>query len=397
MNTKTLAVITAAFLLIGGAAAQQQTTNINPILISTDPAPVQSGEDADISFKIRNTGNSKAEDVKVQLVDSFPFRIKPDIRKNYSLGAVNPGEEYQISTEVLVADDAPDGASDLTIKVMQGDLSYTQKVPVQVQSQDIEINLANLKTSPTQLTPDMDNAKLTVEVVNNGEKMAENAVINLELPRSFEQTSSFSTRQAIGNLAPGQVKPAQFTFDVRENAESGEVLIPASISYSTGDSSNRITEDADFSFNLAGRPQFEVADVESSLKQGRAEELRLTISNTGNETASSARIRVLDSSDQPFSYDSSSKYIGTLEPGQNGTAVFDITTESTSEVKDYLVDFEIRGVKDTEVYVEDTTVRVSVENGEEEGSLLPVFMLALAVLGVVVYFFRDRILQRLEK
>jgi hypothetical protein len=396
MKTKTLALVTATFLLIGGATAQQQTTSINPILINTDPAPVQSGEDAEIMFKLRNTGNSVAEDVEVQLVDSFPFQVKPDRKRIYSLGDMSPEREYHISTEVLVADDAPDGVNEFKVKIIQGDVSVAQDIPVQVQSQDIELNLANLKTTPTQLTPDMENVKLTVEVVNNGEKTAENAVINIELPEGFEQISSFSTRQAIGNMAPGQVKPAEFTFDIGKDAESGEVSIPADISYSTGDSSNRVTEEAGFSFNLAGRPQFEVTRVQGNLKQGSTKEIRLTVSNTGSETSSSTRIRVLDSSDQPFSYGSSSQYIGTLEAGQNGTAVFDITAESTAEVKDYLIDFEIRGVKDTQVYVEDTTVRAAVENGEKSGSPVPVVIVALAAVGVIGYLFRDRIRRRLE-
>lgn len=399
MNKKKLTALAITTVFAVTAATAQTagaTTNLNALLINTDPVPVQSGEDAEINFKIRNTGGTEAENVEVEIVDSFPFELKPDRQRNYSLGEVTPGQEYQISSEVLVADNAPDGINDFKVRISYGDLSVVKNVPVQVQSQDIELNLANLKTTPTQLTPDTEDAKMTLEVVNNGEKTAENAVLNIDLPETFQATSSFSTRQALGNIAPGEVKTAEFTFDVEETAESGNVEIPAEISYSTDSSeaTSRITEETGFNFYLAGKPQFEITDVEADLQAGANQrELRLEVQNTGSEESSSTRIRVLDSSDLPFDYDSSSKYIGTLEPNQTGTAVFEVDTESSAEAKEYLIDFEIRGVKDTEVYVEDTTVQVGVENGEQEsGSSLPLPLIAavlVAVIGGILYWRRS--------
>jgi hypothetical protein len=399
MNKKKLTAIAITTVFAVTAATAQTTgatTNLNGLLINTDPVPVQSGEDAEINFKIRNTGTTQAENVQVEIVDSFPFELKPDRQRDYSLGDVTPGQEYQISSEVLVADNAPDGINEFRVRISHGDFSRIVDIPVQVQSQDIELNLANLKTTPTQLTPDTEDAKMTLEVVNNGEKTAENALLNIDLPENFQATSSFSTRQALGNIAPGQVKTAEFTFDVEESAESGDVEIPAEISYSTdsSESTSRITEETGFSFYLAGKPQFEVTDVEADLKVGTNQrELRLEVRNTGSEESSSTRIRVLDSSDLPFDYDSSSKYIGTLEPNQTGTAVFRVDTESGAEAKEYLLDFEIRGVKDTEVYVEDTTVQAQVENGQEEsGSSLPLPLVGAALLIVIggVLYWRSR-------
>lgn len=391
MNTKTITAI-LLITLFTGAAAAQSTTNIQPIRIGTDPFPAQSGEDADINFKLRNDGDTTTKNVEVQLLDSFPFQIKPDQKRNYSLGNMVSGQEYQISTEVLVAENAPDGRSNLKIRISHGEFSTVKNLPVEIQNQEIELNLANLKTTPPQLTPDTEDAKIQLELVNNGEKTAENVVMNIELSENFQETSSFSTRQALGNLAAGETKTAEYTFDIKETAENGTVTIPAEISYSTGDSSSRITENTDFSFYLAGRPQYEVVNTESNLKTGSSGEVRITVRNTGNEKSSSTRIRVLDSANLPFSYSSSSQYIGTLQPGQEGTAVFDVTTENGADAKKYLLDFEIRGVKDTSAFVEDTTIPLEVENGENSSSLpLPLIMLVAVVLAAVGYFKQDRL------
>lgn len=397
-KTKFTALILAAVLFAGIAASQQQQsstneryTNLQATFINSDPVPLQSGESGNINFKIRNTGNAPAEDVRVELVNHFPFEVKPDRRTEYSLGTLTRGEEYHISTEVLVADDAPDGSNNFRIRITNGDFSRTVNVPVEVQSEDIDLDLANLKTEPQQLRPDTDNNLMTVDVVNNGEKTAKNTVIDLELPEYFERTSSFSTRQALGNVQEGQVKTGEFNFDLARDAPSGSTTINGEITYTAGDSSSQITEPVSFDVHIEGRPQFEVTDLESELQAGSTKELRLEVENIGDKKASSTRIRALDSADQPFSYDSSSQYIGTLDPGQSGEAVFQIDTDSDASAKDYLIDFETRGVQGTEVFVEDTTVRASV-NGRETSNL-PLVIAAVLVLAVLggAYRYRDRI------
>jgi hypothetical protein len=403
MNTKLTTILLLAAVLTTGAAAQtQQTTsqtttsersnvNLQATFINSDPVPLKSGESGDIAFKIRNTGNTDAENVKVELLNYYPFEVKPDRKRNYSLGTLTPGQEYQISTEVMVAEDAPDGSSNFRVRLSNKEFSRTANIPVEVQSEDIDLNLANLKTQPQQLMPDTDSNLMRVDVVNNGEKTAENTVLNLDLPDYFERTSSFSTRQALGNIQSGQVKTAEFNFDISENAPSGISEIEGEIGYTPGDSSSEITEPVRFELHLEGKPQFNIESVESNLKTGSTGEVRLEVKNTGDEKSSSTRIRVLDSSDQPFSYDSSSQYIGTLESNQTGTAVFEVDTDSGAAAKDYLIDFETRGVKGTEVFVEDSTAQVTVSNGEEQSlPLLPVGA-AVLVLVAVVYFFRDRL------
>lgn len=393
MKTKLTTITFTAFLITGFATAQSfkgASTNLEAQFINSDPVPLQSGESGDIRFKIVNNGDIEAGDVSVQILDNYPFEIKPDRQTNYSLGEVVPGQEYIISTEVLVADDAPDGSNSFKVRIDSGELQRTVDVPVEVQSNDIELNLANLQTKPSQLMPDTDNNQLMIDIVNNGEKTGENVILNLEAPESFEQTSSFSTRKALGNIQPGERKTASFNLDITENASAGMTEFETVTTYTAGDSTSKVEQTDSFQLNLEGKPQFQVTKTESGLSTGSTGTLRLQVENTGSETSSSTRIRVLDSSDQPFSYDSSSKYIGTLDPGQTGEAVFEVETESSASIKEYLLDFETRGVKDTETFVEDTTVEVEVENGTQESSGgLPIPVIAavviLAIVGAVLY------------
>lgn len=396
MKTRKLVVALAAILAAGTALSQTSTstalaTELDAVLLNTDPVPLQSGEDADISFHIVNNGTVDAEGVSAEIVDSYPFELKPDRKRSYSLGTVTPGEEYQISTDIRVAEDASDGSHNLKVRLSKEGFSRIIDIPVEVQSDDIDLNLANLRTTPEELRPDTEDNKLSVSVVNNGDKEAENVVLNLGFPDFIEERSSFSTRQSLGNLNPGQTKQAEFFFDTSEDAPSGEFQIDSTVTYTEDDSTADIQKEESFGVFMSGKPQYEVVNTSSDLKIGRQGELRVTIRNTGNEESTSTRVRVLDSSDLPFSYRSSSQFVGTLEPGQQGTAVFRVTPESDAVEKEYLLDFEVRGVKDTEVFTTDTTISLPVQSqsSESDSSGLPVVpvaaILVLTAAGVFLY------------
>ena len=404
MNNAKLTIATlTAILLIGGATAQNpqqtssqaerlSTSNLGMSVVNTDPFPLQSGEQGDIRLQIVNSGSSSAQSVRVELLDNYPFEVKEDRKTSYEFGEMIQGQEYQISTEVLVSEDAPDGSNTFKARVVTENLNRTLEIPVEVQSQDIELNLANLQTQPQQLMPDTDNNQINIDLVNNGEKTAENVVLNLNTPGFFEQTSSFSTRKALGNIQAGERKTASFNLDINETAPSGMTELETVTTYSADDSTAEIEQSNSFNLNIEGKPQFSVSRVESNLRSGSTGNLRLEVENTGNVQSSSTRIRIMDSSDQPFDYDSSSKYIGTLEPGQTGEAVFEVDVESDADIKNYLLDFETRGVKDTEVFVEDSTVEVEVENGSSEDESIPLpLVIGLAAVLVVLIVFRNKI------
>jgi hypothetical protein len=175
------------------------------------------------------------------------------------------------------------------------------------------------------------------------------------------------------------------------------IKLNTTTSYSADDSTNTVEKEDRFQLNIEGKPQFEITSVVSELKTGTTKQLRMEVKNTGDEKSSSTRIRVMDSSDQPFSYDSSSQYIGTLQPGQTGEAVFEVETEQDAVPKDYLIDFEVRGVKDTEVFVEDQTAEASVSKANQDSGTSPALIaVPIIVIAAIIFYFREEIRQKIR-
>ncbi len=393
---KTLTTTFLIALLAATAAAQGPTVNLDGQLLTSDPPQLQAGGSGDVTVAIRNTGDTKAENVTVTLLDRHPFQIQPDRQRTYDIGSIAPGQKYYISTSVLVADDAPDGSNDLQMRVSTSTGTRTLDVPLEVRAEDLELNLANVQTQPTTLRPDTEDASVSVTVTNTGQKAAENVVLDLELPHGIEPTSSLSYRHALGTVPAGETRTASFQLDVNASVEPGLLEFPASLTYSPGDSAEELSKDVPFSVNIEGAPLYSITDIESDLTAGKQGQIRVTVENTGTAESTSTRLRVLDNADLPFSFESANVFIGTLEPGDDGTAVFTTTVESDAAVKEYLLDFEARGTQDTTVFVDEETegIRVSGSSGTSGSTIDPISAglggLVVAVLAGAGFLIRRR-------
>ncbi len=391
---KKLAFIAAVLILASQPVLSQgETVNFEGTFINSDPTPLQSGETGDITFKIVNTGSTEASDVSVELQDRYPFTVLEDRKTSYNLGNMAPGQEYQISTEVRVDEDADDGLQDFRLTVDHGDLERTVDIPVEVRDEDVQLSLANLNTQPSIIRPDTDDNTLKLELSNNGEETGENVVVNLDFPHGFEETSSFSSRQQLGDIGPGELKTADFVFDLNESTRSGSNELDASITYGDPDDEERTTVEETFSIQVEGKPIFEAELVSADLSEGNSGTVDLRITNVGTEEAESTRVRVKEASDQPFSFDSSNSYIGTLKPEASTRVEFDLTPDSGSS-GDHLVDFQVRGVKGEEVFTEDQTVELSVEESSQSSPIRYLIVAGL-VVGVLIYF-RKSLIEKLR-
>jgi LPXTG-motif cell wall-anchored protein len=372
-----------------GMVAGQESIGMQAISISTDPAPLEAGDDAELDFKIRNAGSGEAKDITVRINDSYPFEVKEDRRRVFELGDVQSLSEYYISTELVVADDAPDGVNTLPVIIGNDRFQVTKELRLDVEQDTADLQLANLETSPSELTGDIDDASLTLDVVNNGETEAENVIVNLDLPTAFEPVSSFSTRSAIGNVEPGERKTASFTFDVTPSVGKGRVDIPTTVTY--GEDNQEYGVEDTVGVYLAGRPDLQLVNTSSDLTAGSDGTVTLTIENAGSEEAEATRVRAVEVSDLPFEYDSASQYVGTVEPGQTGSAVFDVSVDEGAPAKDYLLDFELRGVSDETVHVNDVTVNLGVTASQQTGSSTPwtyIVVGGILVVGIAVLVYR---------
>lgn len=383
-----LALATILALLIQTSAA------VSAELVTTDPVVVSSGDTFTAYVQLTNTGRDDVDNVTAVVKDRYPFSVVPGRDRRFSFSSLEAGEVYTFSTELRVAENASEEPHPIALDVSSGSFTTTHHLDLQVQDRAVQLDVANMQTAPDTLRPDTEGNRLTVEVVNTGDGTAENVVLDLDLPAGFERSGAVSDRHAFGSLQPGAAKPATFTVDLAETVGNGTHVVEGTLTYRPDDGAET-TDHVAIPLHVAGTPQFAVRNVTADLATGTTGRVTAVVENVGSATSTATRLRVLDSADMPFDYESASAYVGTLDPGETGTAAFTVTVDSGAVAKDYLVDLEARGVKDTSVFVEPSTVRLPVAGGD--GGDLPLLPLAAAVIaGAGLFGFGYAVRRRMD-
>lgn len=367
-----------------------QTVSFGTTLVKTDPFPAQEGQNLKVYFKVSNTGNSEAENVSILFKDSYPFSLKEGEKKVEKIGQMFPGQTYYISKELFVAEDCPDGKSSLELEFRRDGFKVSKEIGIDIESEEPVLNIGDIKTLPSEIYPDSEDNKVVFEIVNNGDEKAENVVVTSHFPESLEKISSLSNRDSVGDIQPGQNKKIEIGFDTLETAKEGVKNIPINISYTEGDTEKVKKEN--IRFFMSGKPVFSLTGSNLSLSRESSKGLELTVKNTGDEKSESTRVRLLDNSDLPLTVDSASSYVGTLEPGEEGKAYFSAKLGKDAEKSSYIVSFEIRGTKNSKVFVQEKTLKIKGEGEKDRG--MPASQIGILVSLVLVsglIFFRGRL------
>jgi hypothetical protein len=237
-----------------------------------------------------------------------------------------------------------------------------------------------------------EEATLTGEVVNNGDRPARNAVVVFE--STTGTISSVESEYALGTLEPGAASEFQFTMEATTDAEAGPRQFSFRVRYRDVDDEQRTSDSLDVRTQVAERrDEFDVGALNGTVVAGSSGTLELRVTNTLDEpvTDVSAKLYVED----PITSEDDEAYVQRLEPGQTATLVFEVGASGSAIEKDYpvQVDFRYDDV-DGDTLISDTyQLPVTVEIRERGSSLpLPLVGAGVALLVVVagVLYWRRR-------
>lgn len=386
MNTqKTLRSLLIASLMLAVIPQTVTAATDMEITASTDPFPVKSGEDARLRLEIQNKGDRVIEAANLTFDESFPISLESGEPLKRELGDLRPGGVYQVATDIVISDDANNDQERLAVAIETRRGGLTDRIPIEMETGEVDLQLGNIVTTPQTLRTGTDGNEVTVDIVNLGDRAAENVILDLSFPFGFEQTSSLATRNSLGTVDPGQTKTATITVDLNESLSDGAATVDGVLSYTNDDSTDRTTRPVSFNLFLDGAPRFAITNITADLQAGESSQIRATVTNTGDLQASSTRLRILDNADMPFSFDSASQYVGTLEPGQSGTAVFETDVENDASVKQHLIDLEARGAQETTIYVDEATAAIDVAKNPDAGeNELPITIIGALIAGMII-------------
>jgi hypothetical protein len=99
------------------------------------------------------------------------------------------------------------------------------------------------------------------------------------------------------------------------------------------------TQTQTINIEVKKEPYFEVTNVTGDLYPNEGGMLYVTYKNTGEEPAKDATVRL--SASDPFSTTDDQAYLGTLNPGEEAAAIFNMDVDETATPKPYSLSSEI--------------------------------------------------------
>lgn len=361
-----------------------------------EPAPVEAGEYFDLYVQVENTDFSEeAEDVQCELNPRHPFEIhdnqpnrfnEGDTAEERDLGSIRGGGSQVIEYRVFTDSQAVEGHNSMEIGCGSEGFMVYRDFDINV-IEGVSFSLNNLDTVSGDIEPDAESLNLEVDLANVGGSSADLVSVELDLPRGFSSSGSYTVIDSIGTINDGDTEVGEFEIDVDEDVEPGRYEAELMVSYD--DSEN--VDSLSVPLIVQEAPLFEISGL-GTVEQDFDDSVVVDVENTGFDEADSTSVTLQESSDQPIEFTESYSHIGDLEVDGSATGVFDLEVDEDAEPGSYLVDAEIRYMDGDDVRVRDHTLKLELESSslgvDEDLYLIPLGVLIL-LLGVLFWKKED--------
>ena len=369
--------------------------------VSTDPAIIAAGDEVDVVVTFRNMDYESIDDdddvpkLNVTLMGAESVTNEYvtilDNKGEGSVGHLFMGESWRSVFSIKVHQDAPVGMYEFVLvferynnQGEQIDGVERKYFTLDVKKEGVNILTSNINTNPSIVRSGDDYVDVDVFVENVGEKAAKTVDLSLTLPEYIEHSYSNANDVRIGRLEPGAQKKVTFTVNVDKGAPAKEYVLGLEMDYLDMDDNDYSKNDT-FSLLIKEKPVLEVVNYTGSGLAGSTGTLEVVLKNVGSETAEAVDARIVKQNSQPFSFDVRSNYVGSIEPGETATAVFDIAVNSDASFKEHDFSMFIRAKGDSDnnndnIYTFSDNARFNV-TGQQPNYLLYV---GLAFVGIVV-------------
>lgn len=244
-----LTIFVLLFSMQAFASLMPQTVALRANLINQDPDPVRPGEYVDLKFRIENNGQRSATNVKVELLEDFPFSLNPGesaVREIGTLGGLQRDSlGVVVDYRVRVANDAALGRNTIRLQYTHDGATYTvREFEVDVRERDSGISIVGVGTSPEMLVPG-SSGKIEIALQNPSDLTLRDVSVRIGLDSEGIPIAPFesATTKKLALLRKNEVSTFSFGVVPLSDASAGVYRVPVTISYFG--SQNEIVEKQD--------------------------------------------------------------------------------------------------------------------------------------------------------
>ncbi|PPA79904.1 MAG: hypothetical protein C00003105_00091 [ANME-2 cluster archaeon HR1] len=375
----------------GGAALRAD-------IVKCDPNPAQIGQYVNVWIKIENIGNTRAEDVSVKFIPSYPFSLDAGDETLRNIGILTPDRHTSLEYHLYVDENARPGTRSIKVHYQDDEsTTWTEKtldIWVGAGSDTFDsrgtIQLEQIKTEPEVLMPGdegtvtftLKNTATQYTITIDGEEYDTNARVRSATLVSIDDIEVINeSYHDIGILGPGDALNLTYNIKVDDTARDGT----KHLEFIVAGSSYTYNYDWNIPLKVDSAGIKVIPTKPMTLKNGVAN-LEFDIVNTHPSTLTSVSIkpRAEGVEFSPMEY-----FIGSMDHDELFTVEFDAVTESNdSTTKNLTLIAQYKnGVNQHETFIDGLSLEM-VSNEPNGGSGLAGIGILLAIFtisGIVIY------------
>lgn len=381
---------------------------------------MMTGEYADVWVKVRNTGNSAAEDVSLEFVPEYPFSVDPDADTERFFGDIDPGDEYHARFKIRVDENAVPGENELKFRTDTRNARIIRKLDVQVRSRESVLTVEDVEIEDDKIPPSKTK-DVTFTFRNRADIYMRNIDVSLGLRPATADTMQMdseaqmlgtadfddieeipmitvgsTTQKRIGRIGPGEEKEVTFPIKAESDADEEAYKVPLGFNYED-EMGNKWQKIEYTGLTVGGEPQLEMgfANIDEMPVPGTTRDVSLRIVNRGLSEGKFLEIELLPHESYEVVGEPDT-YIGHMQPDDFDSPSFDIYINPDSELVEIPVELDYRD-SEGNVITEQQTVTFRTYSREEidrlgldEESSMLIYVIVLILIIGLFYYYRRR-------
>jgi hypothetical protein len=380
----TISLLAFSLFLIQFISAVEQTIVVEDYELTFKYQGVEEDDKFSLRVNIKNTAEEDKLEVKFELDSNDPFDTDGD--EDWEIGILGADEDVTKTFRIEVDDNTKEGEYDLEFILEDSEDDFDEELEIEVDSNEADLIIGGLKSTPSIISPDLEDMKLELFIENIGGGDANFVRGKLLLPKGVSSSNSYSDLINLGTIESGAGKMAEFFLDTDRNLPSGPQIGILVLDYKSEIKTTQ--QRLEFLLPVKGTPLFEIdlSSASGELIPGGSGKLRINIKNVGEEKGEETSVRVFENSDHPFDFDEKTNFIGNLDKDESGTAIFSFNIDENSHSNKYIIKVQIRTVDNGNVIVSEYSVPIKVKPAQKT-NFTPILLLIIPIILIVVLIF----------
>jgi len=328
-----------------------------PVIVKTDPqmaGDIKGTGTVTVKMNVKISGNATAGEYRLPLIIQYKYLEKTE-------------------------QDATDN-----IQFFYKPVNVTFPLTIRIRPQ---VKIDVLEATPESLNVGTE-GYLNLRILNTGSDDGKKATVKITRNGASPIVPTDSS-VFVGDFSAGSVVTCRYKVAVSDNAEKQTYPVDVAVTYENNEGTVVTSAPETIGVPVGGKTEFVVVSGPVQVNAGSKGIIEVRYRNAGETPVYSAQARI--SAVDPFTSNDDTAYLGTIQPGESGTARYEVSVDGAALPKEYALDSVVRYRDALDNSQVSDTLKVRVQVTAEPGSgnpltnqlvLLPI---AAAIIGAGYY------------